>query len=96
MASHAALQYLPDVVGHEQTGCAHFSSFTGVIIIPSNRGTGADDPGGNIRRTGESVLCRTKDTTILVAKPATRRRRGFWDYSRRLSATACRDPWLTS
>jgi len=94
MASHAALQYLPEVVGHEQMGCAHFSSFVGVIIISPNRGTGADDPGGNINRAGESVLCRTKHTTILVARPATRRRRGFRDYSRRLSATACCEPWL--
>ena len=27
MASHWVLQYLPDVVVHEQTGCAHFSAF---------------------------------------------------------------------
>jgi hypothetical protein len=26
MASHWALQYLPDVVGQEQIGCAHFSA----------------------------------------------------------------------
>ena len=40
IASHAALQYLPDVATHEQTGCAHFCAsavviafvlFTGVI-----------------------------------------------------------------
>jgi len=55
MASHAALQYLPEVVRHEQTGCAHFSSFMGVIIISPSRGTGADDPSGNISRGGGSV-----------------------------------------
>jgi hypothetical protein len=27
IASHWVLQYLPDVVAHEQTGCAHFSAF---------------------------------------------------------------------
>src|SRR5580704_8624118 len=31
MASHWALQYLPDVVMHEQTGCAHFSAFAVAI-----------------------------------------------------------------
>jgi hypothetical protein len=31
IASHWALQYLPDVVRHEQTGCAHFTVFSGVI-----------------------------------------------------------------
>jgi hypothetical protein len=25
IAAHALLQYLPDVVTHEQAGCAHFS-----------------------------------------------------------------------
>jgi hypothetical protein len=31
VASHSVLQYLPDVVTHEQTGCAHFSVFVGAI-----------------------------------------------------------------
>ncbi|MGA7222385.1 MAG: hypothetical protein WA603_04025 [Candidatus Acidiferrales bacterium] len=31
MASHWVLQYLPDVVTHEQTGWAHFSAFAVVI-----------------------------------------------------------------
>src|SRR5271157_3892929 len=30
-ASHATLQYLPDVVMHEQMGCAHFPPFAVVI-----------------------------------------------------------------
>jgi len=55
MASHAALQYLPEVVRHEHTGCAHFSSLTGVIVMSPNRGTGADDPSGNISHGGEGV-----------------------------------------
>jgi hypothetical protein len=33
MASHWVLQYLPDVVMHEQTGWAHFSAFAVVISI---------------------------------------------------------------
>jgi hypothetical protein len=38
MASHWALQYLPEVVVQEQTGCAHFTavvldSFGGVIVF---------------------------------------------------------------
>jgi hypothetical protein len=31
IASHSALQYVPDVVLHEQTGCAHFPDSFGVI-----------------------------------------------------------------
>ena len=31
IASHSVLQYLPDVVTHEQTGCAHFSAFAVAI-----------------------------------------------------------------
>jgi hypothetical protein len=33
MASHWVLQYLPDVVTHEQMGCAHFSPFAVVISL---------------------------------------------------------------
>jgi hypothetical protein len=33
MASHWALQYLPDVVTHEQTGCEHFSVFAESICF---------------------------------------------------------------
>jgi len=31
IASHSVLQYLPDMVTHEQTGCAHFSPLAGAI-----------------------------------------------------------------
>jgi hypothetical protein len=34
MASHWALQYLPEVVMQEQTGCAHLSGFGVVILSP--------------------------------------------------------------
>jgi hypothetical protein len=37
MASHWVLQYLPDVVMQEQTGCAHFSDFGVVICFSSFR-----------------------------------------------------------
>jgi hypothetical protein len=33
MASHSTLQYLPDVVVQEQTGCAHFSPFEVSIFL---------------------------------------------------------------
>jgi hypothetical protein len=33
IAAHSVLQYLPDVVTHEQTGCAHFPAFAVVIAF---------------------------------------------------------------
>jgi len=33
IASHSTLQYLPDVVTQEQTGCAHFLAFSELISI---------------------------------------------------------------
>jgi hypothetical protein len=37
IAAHAVLQYLPDVVTHEQTGCAHFWPFAGAIsFLPTS------------------------------------------------------------
>jgi len=33
IASHCALQYLPDDVWHEQMGCAHFTVFAVSIIV---------------------------------------------------------------
>ena len=33
MASHWVLQYFPEVVRHEQTGCAHFSAFAIDIVF---------------------------------------------------------------
>jgi hypothetical protein len=34
IAAHSVLQYLPEDVSHEQTGCAHFSSFVDSINSP--------------------------------------------------------------
>jgi hypothetical protein len=42
MASHWALQYLPDVVTQEQTGCAHFSAFTLTLASPGFGSTASD------------------------------------------------------
>jgi|HubBroStandDraft_5_1064220.scaffolds.fasta_scaffold04798_4 hypothetical protein len=54
MASHWVLQYLPDVVRQEQTGCAHFSAISGAILFSSCGWTasrlshhGAGASGGN-------------------------------------------------
>jgi hypothetical protein len=37
VASQRSLQYLPDVVQHEQTGCAHFSPFPSPYFSPEER-----------------------------------------------------------
>jgi hypothetical protein len=39
IAAHSALQYLPDVITHEQTGCAHLWPFSVVIsfLLASNQ-----------------------------------------------------------
>jgi hypothetical protein len=44
IASHCVLQYLPDVITHEQTGRAHFSAFVAAIIVllVSNPAGGSD------------------------------------------------------
>jgi hypothetical protein len=34
IASHSTLQYLPELAGHEQTGCAHFGPSAGFIAFP--------------------------------------------------------------
>jgi hypothetical protein len=39
MASHWALQYLPEVVMHVQTGCAHFVAFVAAIVSSSGFGS---------------------------------------------------------
>jgi hypothetical protein len=45
---HSTLQYLPDVATHEQTGCAHFSTFAGVHFFLSTLDQVAHDPSLNI------------------------------------------------
>src|SRR5579862_3200422 len=34
IASHSTLQYFPELVGHEQTGCAHFGVSAVFIVFP--------------------------------------------------------------
>jgi len=34
IASHSTLQYLPELAGHEQTGCAHFGTIAALIAFP--------------------------------------------------------------
>lgn len=56
MAAHSTLQYFPEVVRHEQTGCAHFSAFVVAIFSPSREltpGNPQDDP----RRGKQERLC---------------------------------------
>jgi hypothetical protein len=60
MAAHSTLQYLPEVVRHEQTGCAHFSAFVVAIVSPS-RGLTLRNPHRNPhddpRRGKQERLC---------------------------------------
>jgi len=39
IASHCALQYLPDDVWHEQIGCAHFTVFAVSICVSPEFGS---------------------------------------------------------
>jgi hypothetical protein len=34
MASHSTLQYLPELAGQEQTGCAHLGAIAAFIAFP--------------------------------------------------------------
>jgi hypothetical protein len=58
MASHCALQYLPDDVMHEQTGCAHFSAFSVSIEFSPGFGSGFHDPCGNRSCREDGLLCK--------------------------------------
>jgi hypothetical protein len=49
MAAHSVLQYLPEVVRQEQTGCAHFSAFVSAINDPRLESPEGDPP-GNLSR----------------------------------------------
>ena len=67
IASHWVLQYLPDVVTHEQTGCAHFSAFAVAIsfLLASDRQRVIQ---GGILNTWEKRFCPIKDISqCLVA-----------------------------
>jgi hypothetical protein len=49
IASHCVLQYLPEVVMQEQTGCAHFLAVSLVISIPPVFRSGSGDPKRYVR-----------------------------------------------
>jgi hypothetical protein len=49
IASHCVLQYLPEVVMQEQTGCAHFLAVSLVISISPVFGSGSGDPKRYVR-----------------------------------------------
>jgi hypothetical protein len=55
MASHCVLQYLPEVVTHEQTGCAHFTAFSGAILF-SYHGSRLGDVSCNGSHRAEPIL----------------------------------------
>lgn len=60
MASHCALQYLPEVVMHEQTGCAHFLAVSLVIsvLLASNQDRVAQFR--ILRERQEAFLCQNE------------------------------------
>ena len=61
IASHSVLQYLPDVVTHEQTGWAHFSTFAVVISSPLDSDQQRMIP-GNILGIADRRFCTERDT----------------------------------
>ena len=66
VASHSALQYLPDVVTHEQSGCAHFSAFSEAIFFPPNFGSRSDDPSPNASLHERLFLYRKEHLATVV------------------------------
>jgi hypothetical protein len=56
IASHWVLQYLPDVVTHEQNGCAHFAAFAVAISISPNFGLTAANPRRHLKHRGKAFL----------------------------------------
>jgi hypothetical protein len=66
IASHCVLQYLPEVVRHEQTGCAHFTAFSGAILF-SYCGSRLSDVGCNGSHRAEPILYRNEHIPRLTA-----------------------------
>jgi hypothetical protein len=48
IASHWALQYLPEVVTQEQTGCAHFLAVSLVILLLRGLASGSSTRNGRV------------------------------------------------
>ena len=67
MASHWALQYLPDVVTHEQIGCAHFSVFVESICFLLASDHEGMIQGFDINPRGNILLYRKEHIARLVA-----------------------------
>jgi len=59
IASHWALQYLPDDVMHEQTGCAHFLTVSLVIIVSPSFGSDRATQDGMVKQRQEALLYRS-------------------------------------
>ena len=55
IASHSTLQYLPDVVMHEQIGWAHFSAFVVAIFFSPDFESIADDPRLHLKSKGNDI-----------------------------------------
>jgi hypothetical protein len=70
MASHWALQYLPDVVTHEQTGCAHFSAFGLDIFFPltPDQQQVIQEPHG--KHLGKAILSTNGQVALFVSRGA--------------------------
>jgi hypothetical protein len=68
MASHWVLQYLPDFVIHEQTGCAHFSAFAVAIsfLLASDRQKIIQ--GSMLRHSEKAFLSGKEHFSILIPK----------------------------
>jgi hypothetical protein len=56
IASHSTLQYFPEVVMHEQTGCAHFSDFVVDIAFSPDSRFIANNPRRDSREWGRTIL----------------------------------------
>jgi hypothetical protein len=66
IASHSALQYLPDVVTQEQIGCAHFSAFSGAISFLPTSDQEIIIHVEILSHWGEGYLYKKKHLAILV------------------------------
>ena len=72
IASHWVLQYLPDVVTHEQTGCAHFSAFAFAIFFSPISGQKATDPKPHLSPREQAVLSNKGHTSSCDAEVSTK------------------------
>jgi hypothetical protein len=88
---HWVLQYSPDVVTHEQTGCAHSSAFAGAIpsLLVSDQQRVVQD---GILDTGEKSFCPIRNTFQFGSQSDNRKwwkYLGFLERSCRFSQNGC-------